>query len=104
MYILTVHFPKAKGATFDFDHFRSTHIPKIGKAFRPFGLGYGAVFRGEESVGGGDPAYFALMVLSFESEKGARDEVASEAGKAALEEVAGFTDVTPVMQFSTAVE
>ena len=104
MYILTVHYPKSDGATFDFEHFRSTHIPKIGEAFRPFGLGYGAVLRGDESVDGGEPAYFAVMVLSFETEKGARDAVASDAGKAVLDDAASFTSVAPVMQFNTAVE
>lgn len=104
MYILTVHYPKSEGATFDFDYFRSTHVPAIGKAFGSFGLGYGSVLRGEQSVDGGEPAFFATMILSFPTEQNARDAVASDAGQSVLGDAAKFTSVTPLMQFDSAVE
>jgi uncharacterized protein (TIGR02118 family) len=104
MYILTVHYPKSEGATFDFEYFRSTHVPAVGKAFGPFGLGYGSVLRGEQSIDGGEPAFFATMILSFPTEQNARDAVASDAGKAALADAVTFTNVTPLMQFDSAVE
>jgi uncharacterized protein (TIGR02118 family) len=103
MYILTITYPKSDGATFDFDYFRTKHLPEVGKAFQPFGLGYATVLRGEESVGGGDPAYFAITILSFAMEAAARNAVASEAGKALAADIANFTTVTPVMQFNTSV-
>jgi len=103
MYILTIHYPRSDGATFDFDYFKSTHLPEVGKAFKPFGLGYASVLRGEESVGGGDPAYFATTILSFSDEEAARNAVASDAGKALAKDIANFTSVTPVMQFNTSV-
>jgi uncharacterized protein (TIGR02118 family) len=71
---------------------------------KPFGLGYAAVLRGEESLSGGDPAYFATIILSFATEQGARDAVASKAAKALAKDVANFTGVKPVMQFNTSVE
>jgi len=104
MYILTVTYPKSADASFDFDYFRSRHLPEVGKAFKPFGLGYAAVLRGEESLGGGDPAYFATTILSFATEQGARDAVASKGAKALAKDVANFTSVKPVMQFNTSVE
>ena len=103
MYILTVTYPKSPDASFDFDYFRQTHLPKVGEAFRPFGLGYASVLRGEEMLGGGDPAYFATTILSFATEQGAREAVASDGGRALAADVANFTSVTPVMQFNTAV-
>jgi uncharacterized protein (TIGR02118 family) len=103
MYILTVTYPTSPDATFDFDYFRSKHLPKVGEAYKPFGLGYAAVVRGEESVGGGEPAYYAISILSFQTEPGARDAVASKAGKALAKDVRNFTSVTPVMQFNSAV-
>ena len=103
MYILTITYPKSAESTFDFDYFRSKHLPEVGKAFKPFGLGYAAVFRGEESVGGGEPAFFATTVLSFATEQGAREAVKSKAAKALGKDVPNFTSVTPVMQFNTAV-
>jgi uncharacterized protein (TIGR02118 family) len=103
MYILTVTYPKSADASFDFDYFRSKHLPEVGKAFGPFGLGYASVLRGEESVGAGEPAYFATTILSFATEQGARDAVASDAAKALMADIANFTSVAPVVQFNTAV-
>ena len=103
MYILTVTYPKTKGATFDFDYFRSKHLPEVGKAFGSFGLGYASVLRGEQRVDGKEPAYFATTILSFRDEQGARDAVASDAAKALIDDIANFTSVKPVMQFNTAV-
>jgi uncharacterized protein (TIGR02118 family) len=103
MYILTVTYPKSPDATFDFDYFRQKHLPEVGKAFAPFGLGYASVLRGEETVGGGEPAYFATTILSFATEQGARDAVASDGGRTLVADFTNFTSVTPVIQFNTAV-
>ena len=103
MYILTIHYPKSEGATFDFDYFKSTHLPELGKAFKPYGLGYASVLRGEEEIGGGEPAYFATTILSFSDEDAARNAVNSDAGKALAKDIANFTSVTPVMQFNIPV-
>jgi uncharacterized protein (TIGR02118 family) len=103
MYILTIHYPKSDGASFDFDYFQSKHLPEVGKAFQPYGLGWASVLRGEEKVGGGEPAYFATTILSFADEEAARNAVKSDAGKALAKDIANFTSVTPVMQFNTSV-
>lgn len=103
MYILTITYPNSAGTNFDFDYFRSKHLPEVGRAFGPFGLGYASVLRGEESIDGDEPAYFATTVLSFASEQGARDAVASDAGKALAADIANFTSAKPIMQFNTAV-
>jgi uncharacterized protein (TIGR02118 family) len=104
MYILTVTYPKSKGTTFDFDYYRTKHLPEVGKAFGPFGLGYASVLKGDQGVDGKDPAYFAVAILSFSTEQGARDAVASDACKALVEDIANFTTTKPVMQFNTSVE
>ncbi len=103
MYIITIHYPNADGATFDFDYFRTQHLPEVGKAFGPFGLGYASVLRGKETLDGKPPAYFATTILSFRDEQGARDAAASDDAKALIADIANFTSVTPVMQFNTAV-
>ena len=103
MYIITIHYPNADGATFDFDYFRTRHLPEVGKAFGPFGLGHASVLRGEGSLDGKAPAYFATTILSFRDEQGAREAAACEDAEALMADVANFTSVTPVMQFNTAV-
>ena len=104
MYILTIHHPNSDGATFDFEYFHTRHLPEVGKAFGPFGLGWATVMRGEESIAGSAPAFFAITVLSFPTKQAARDAVASDGGKALLADVANFTSVTPEMQFNTSVK
>jgi uncharacterized protein (TIGR02118 family) len=104
MYILTIHYPNTKGATFDFDYFHQQHLPQVGIAFRPYGLGWATVMRGEESVDGSPPAFFATTVLSFPTEEAAREAVASEAAKALNADVSNFTSAKPRMQFNTSVK
>ena len=101
MYILSIHYPKSADATFDFDYFENNHLPEVGKAFKPFGLGYAAVLRGEQSLDGSDPAFFVMTILSFATEQGARDAVASDVGKALAADFRNFTSAKPVMQFNT---
>jgi uncharacterized protein (TIGR02118 family) len=103
MYIITIHYPNADGATFDFDYYRTKHLPEVGKAFGPFGLGYASVLKGEESADGSPPAYFITTILSFRDEKGARDALASEGGRALAADVPNFTTAKPQVQFNTAV-
>ena len=103
MYILTITYPRAAKASFDFDYFRSKHLPEVGKAFQPFGLGWASVLKGEQSLDGKDPAYFATTILSFASEEGARQAVASEDAKALMDDIANFTSAKPVLQFNTSV-
>jgi uncharacterized protein (TIGR02118 family) len=104
MYILTVTYPKSADATFDFDYFRTQHLPQTGKAFAPFGLGYAAVLRGEQSLDGQDPAFFATSIYSFPTEQAARDAAASDGAKTLMADIANFTSVTPLIQFNTSVE
>ena len=104
MYILTIHYPNSDGATFDFEYFHSKHLPEVGMAFRPFGLGWATVMRGEQSLDGSAPAFFAVTVLSFPTEQAARDAVASEGARTLMADLANFTSVTPQMQFNTSVK
>jgi uncharacterized protein (TIGR02118 family) len=104
VYIVTIHYANSDGATFDFDYFHRQHLPEVGKAFRPFGLGWATVMRGEESLDGSPPAHFAVTVLSFPTEQAAREAVASDGAMTLMADVANFTTVTPQMQFNTSVE
>ena len=103
MYVLTVHYPASPDATFDFDYFRTKHLPEVGKAFKPFGLGYASVLRGEQTLDGGSPAFFVTTILSFPTEEAARNAAASKEGQALASDIPNFTSVKPVIQFNTAV-
>ena len=103
MYIITIHYPNAEGATFDHEYYRTQHLPEVGKAFGPYGLGYASVLKGEASVDGSPPAYFITTILSFREEQGAREAIASDGGRALAADVPNFTSVRPLVQFNTAV-
>lgn len=103
MYIITIHYPNTDGATFDFDYYRTKHLPEVGKAFGQFGLGYASVLKGEEGLAGGPPPYFITTILSFRDEAGARAAMASEGGRALAADVPNFTTAKPQVQFNTAV-
>lgn len=103
MYIITIHYPNAEGATFDHEYYRTKHLPEVGKAFGPFGLGYASVLKGEERADGTPPAFFVTTILSFREEQGAREALTSEGAKALVADVPNFSSVRPLVQFNTAV-
>ena len=103
MYIITIHYPNANGATFDHEYYRTRHLPEVGKAFGPFGLGYASVLKGEESADGSSPSFFVTTILSFRDEQGAREALASDGARALIADVPNFTSVRPLVQFNTAV-
>lgn len=103
MYIVSVTYPNSEGATFDYDYCRNTHLPMVGKAFAPHGLGYASVLKGESKIDGSPPAFLAYAVFSFRDEAGARAALEPEATRELIADLANFTNVTPVIQFNTAI-
>ena len=102
MYIISIHYPNADGATFDHEYYRTKHLPEVGKAFRAFRTWLRQRFEGRESADGKAPAYFVTTILSFRDEQGARKP--RWQGRQALRaDIANFTNVTPVVQFNTSV-
>ena len=49
------------------------------------------------------PVCLAVAILSFATEEGAREAVASEGAKAVIDDIPNFTNCKPVLQFNTAV-
>lgn len=103
MYIVAITYPNGEGATFDHEYYRSQHLPRVGEAFGAHGLGYASVLKGEASLDGSPPAYLIQAIFSFREEEGARAAMASEEARGLLADIANFTNVAPVIQFSTAV-
>ena len=103
MYILTIVYPNRADARFDFDYYRATHLPKVGEAFLPFGLGYASVLKGEQALDGSPPAALVTVILSFRTEEEAKQAMASPAAGVLAADLSNFTDIEPVFQFNTAV-
>lgn len=103
MYIITILYPNDEGATFDREYYRETHLSLVNKAFMPFGLGYGSVLMGEESIDGAPPPFLVTTTLSFPTEEQARAAMASDDAKAVVADISNFTNMSPYIQFNTAV-
>ncbi|MEO6433449.1 MAG: EthD family reductase [Sphingomicrobium sp.] len=103
MYILTITYPNVDGATFDYDYYRSTHLPMVGEAFGPHGLGYASVLKGEGGADGSPPTFLTYAVFSFREEEGAKAAMAAESTQKLIEDLPNFTNVTPIIQFNTAI-
>ena len=103
MYIVAITYPNGEGATFDHDYYRTQHLPMVGKAFTPHGMGYASVLKGDARLDGSPPASLNQAIFSFREEEGARAAMASEEAGGLLADIANFTNVAPVIQFSTAV-
>jgi len=94
-----VTYPTSPASRFDFDYYRSRHIPLIWSLFRDYGLMDARFIRGVAIPGGGPIAYHLVALLSFSSADafgrgGARhgDEIGAD--------IANFTNVTPILQIN----
>ena len=99
MFKYSVMYPNEKGAKFDFDYYKTTHMDLVQKHLKSFGLAKTGVDKGI-SGGGDQPApYVCIGHLYFESRDGYEKGLA-EAGPVLRGDVPNFTNVTPIRQIS----
>jgi len=99
MFKYSVMYPNEKGAKFDFDYYKTTHMALVQKHLKSFGLIKTGVDKGI-SGGGDQPApYVCIGHLYFESRDGYEKGLAA-AGPVLRGDISNFTDVTPIRQIS----
>jgi len=99
MFKYSVMYPNEKGAKFDFDYYKTTHMALVQKHLKSFGLIKTGVDKGI-SGGGDQPApYVCIGHLYFESSDGYEKGLA-EAGPVLRGDISNFTNVTPIRQIS----
>ena len=99
MFKYSVMYPNEKGAKFDFDYYKTTHMALVQKHLKSFGLIKTGVDKGI-SGGGDQPApYVCIGHLYFESRDGYEKGLA-EAGPVLRGDISNFTNVTPIRQIS----
>lgn len=103
MIVVSITYPNAAGARFDWNYYQGTHLPMVGRKLGGFGLASASVLKGEQSADGGAPAYTAIAFLSFSSLENANLALASSEARELMADIANFTDVIPVIQLSSAV-
>jgi uncharacterized protein (TIGR02118 family) len=100
MIIFSVFYPASKGARFDADYYRATHIPLVKAAFGSTGLAAVQVFQGLSSGDGGPAPYVAMAHLSFDSPDALQASLTGPRAAEVFSDIARFTDIQPLMQVS----
>ncbi|MBL7213390.1 MAG: EthD family reductase [Desulfobacteraceae bacterium] len=99
MFKYSVMYPNEKGAKFDFDYYKTTHMDLVQEHLKSFGLTKTGVDKGI-SGGGDQPApYVCIGHLYFESRDGYEKGLA-EAGPILRGDISNFTNVTPIRQIN----
>ena len=91
------------GARFDWNYYKGTHLPMVGRKLGGFGLASASVLKGEPNVDGGDPPYTAMAFLTFSSLANGQAALASAEARDLIADIPNFTDLLPVIQFCSAV-
>jgi uncharacterized protein (TIGR02118 family) len=103
MFRVSVMYPNQKGARFDINYYKTTHMDLVKKHLQPFGLVKTGVEMGIS--GGGDlPApYVCIGNLYFDSREG-YDKGIAAAGAILRGDIENFTDITPIRQISEIID
>jgi uncharacterized protein (TIGR02118 family) len=103
MIVVSVMYPYADGSRFDLEYYMQKHIPLVQRVWGPMGLvGNVQVLRGVGSAAGGQPDFQIIANLSFTSLE--QFQLAGKAhGREVMGDIANFTNVEAVIQFSEIV-
>ena len=100
---VTVIYPRAEGATFDFDYYERVHLPLVAKNWADAGLTGAKALRGMAGGDGGDPPFVAIALISFDTMASFQAAMASPRASEIMADVANFTSIQPVIQLNEAI-
>ena len=95
---ISVIYPRSEGATFDYDYYEATHLPLVVERWRDSGLTGAEALRGVAAPDGGEPAFFAIALIRFDTIDSFRAALGGEHAGEIMADIANFTGVTPVIQ------
>jgi len=100
MATLSVVYPQASGASFDYDYYRDKHLPLAVERWANAGLVRGEALLGKTSPDGSDPPFFAIGIIHFESMDALNAALSGEHAPEIIGDIRNFTDVQPVLQIN----
>ena len=103
MIVVSVIYPAASGAKFDYGYYMATHIPLVRRLWSGMGLREVRVLKGSGTPDGGPPPYLAIALLTFASGE-ALKAASAEHGEEIFGDVPKFTDISPVVQVNEALD
>jgi uncharacterized protein (TIGR02118 family) len=103
MATLSVVYPRAPGATFDYDYYQNQHLPLAGRHWGGSGMLGGEALLGKASADGSESPYFAIGILHFESADALQSALTGEHASEIIGDIRNFTDVQPIIQINERV-
>ena len=100
MATLSVIYPRAPGATFDYNYYQNKHLPLAGRCWASAGMVGGEALLGQSTPDGSEPPYFAIGILHFESADALKAALAGKHAPEVLGDIRNFTDVEPIVQIN----
>src|SRR5438067_9841757 len=98
MATLSVLYPRTAGARFDYDYYRTKHLPLAVQRWADAGLTGGEALLGKAAVDGSDAPFFAIGIIHFESADALNAVLTGEHAAEVVGDIANFTNVQPIMQ------
>ncbi len=96
--IVAVVYPKTETSTFDFDYYKTKHMPLVQRLWGGHGLVSTQVLQGTGSLGGAPP-YEVITLLEFPTEEDWLKAAGAHADEI-MEDVPHFTNIRPIVQFN----
>src|SRR3982750_1470643 len=103
MATLSVVYPRAPGATFDYQYYQNKHLPLAVQRWADAGLTDGEALIGKAAVDGSEPSFFAIGIIHFESGDALRAALNGPDASEIIGDIRNFTDVQPVLQINDRV-
>lgn len=100
MATLTVVYPRAPGATFDYEYYQNKHLPLAVQRWADAGLSGGEALIGKAAVDGSEPTFFAIGIIHFDSEEALRAALNGPHAPEIIGDIRNFTDVQPMLQIN----
>jgi uncharacterized protein (TIGR02118 family) len=95
MYKVSVMYPNAEDAVFDFEYYQDNHMKRVEELFKPYGLIKTSVDKG---IGDMSP-YLCIGNLYFETSDG-YSKATAEVGQTLRDDIVNYTNIKPVRQLS----
>ena len=98
MATLSVVYPRSAGTRFDYDYYRTKHLPMVVERWANAGLEGGEALLGRSAVDGGEAPYFAIGIIHFDSAEAVQAALQGEHAPEVIGDIRNFTDVQPIIQ------
>jgi len=100
MATLSVVYPRQPGATFDYDYYRTKHLPLASRYWAGAGLISGEALLGKSGADGSESPFFAIGILHFDSPDALKAALTGQHAPEVIGDIRNFTDVEPIIQIN----